>query len=99
MRTMTGCIWCEVGPEDDCTADCPSRAPQAPDFEPGRFALAEHRGASWTFKVVKRTAKMVTLQGMTDPEPFRAMVRTAPDGRLYAVVGRTPTGPLVAYPR
>ncbi len=22
---MTGCLWCGVGSDDDCTADCPSR--------------------------------------------------------------------------
>lgn len=70
----------------------------APDFTPGRYAEATHGDRRFTFRVLRRTARFVTLQNIEGGEPFRALVRTMPLGDLYAEVGRTATGPLVAWP-
>ena len=70
----------------------------APDFTPGRYAEATHYGDLYIFEVIRRTARFVTLKQLGSDTAFRTMVRTASDGSLYAEVGRTATGPLVARP-
>jgi len=83
---MTGCDLCDVGPDDDCAADCPSRTRRPPSLaDPLDLERLYEIAADLTFAGLEADAEQVRNAAReitrlrTENEAWRSLDRTRLD--------------------